>query len=182
VKNREYTHPALDEFAKLAATFCSVIENTASEPAGDRLNSLHVLLPRIYAAALELEATSVLFDDDDSVNEEAPSTDSSRGESPMPAALDDLADYLGARRYYREIFDPYSEPSEAEVVGDLIDDFGDIYRELSGGLSEWQAGTRGEALWEWRFGFEGHWGEHATSALRALFALCAWRDEDWPAG
>jgi len=159
VKNREYTHPALDEFAAVAATFCNIIENTESVPASERLKALHTLLPRIYLAALDLETTSVLFDEDASDAEEE--SGSSQGRVETPAALNDLADYLGSRRFYREIFDPYSEPSDGEVVGDLIDDFTDIYRDVRGGLVEW---------------------EHATSALRALFALSAWRDEEWPAG
>jgi hypothetical protein len=32
------------------------------------------------------------------------------------------------------------------------------------------------------FNFQIHWAEHATSALRAIFALSAWRDVPWPTG
>lgn len=97
-----------------------------------------------------------------------------------PEALSALADHLGPRRFYREVFDPYSEPSESEVTGDLIDDFFDIHHDLSSGLAEWRRGNPVGALWEWRFGFETHWGEHITSAMRALFALSAWHEIGWP--
>jgi hypothetical protein len=155
-------------------------ENADSQPPNQRLKSLHLLLPRLYAAALALEDTSVLFDEDgpQSEGQRSPARDPSI--TAMPAGLAELADYLGPRRFYREIFDPYADPTVDEVGGDLIDDFADIHGDLARGLAEWQAGSRGEALWEWRFNFEVHWGEHATSALRALYALSRWRDEDWP--
>ena len=82
----------------------------------------------------------------------------------------------------REIFDPYAEPTDGEVRGDIIDDLGDIYRDLQRGLVHWGSGASGAALWEWRFNFQVHWAEHATSALRAIFALSAWRDVPWPSG
>jgi hypothetical protein len=28
-----------------------------------------------------------------------------------------------------------------------------------------------DIIWEWEFGFETHWGEHATNAIRALYWL-----------
>jgi hypothetical protein len=86
------------------------------------------------------------------------------------------------RRFYREVFDPWAEPTVGEVTGDIIDDLGDIYRDLRRGLVHWQDGNLADALWEWRFNFQIHWGEHATSALRALFVLSAWHDVPWPAG
>ena len=55
-----------------------------------------------------------------------------------------------------------------------------MYRDLRAGLLKWERGEAGEALWEWRFGFENHWGKHATGALRALWARAAWHDENWP--
>jgi hypothetical protein len=31
---------------------------------------------------------------------------------------------------------------------------------------------REAAIWEWRFHFEWHWGDHAIDALRALHRAC----------
>ena len=96
--------------------------------------------------------------------------------------FDGLAEHLGLRRFYREVFDPYADPSDPEVMGDLIDDVEDIHHDLLKGLVAFRAGNFDEALWSWRLSFRSHWGEHATSALRALFALSAWRDVPWPVG
>ena len=96
--------------------------------------------------------------------------------------MTELANLLGLRRFYREVFDPYAEPTDGEVTGDIIDDLNDIYRDLRRGLAYWRDGQTGNALREWRFDFQIHWGKHATSALRAVFALSAWRDVPWPTG
>jgi len=53
-------------------------------------------------------------------------------------------------------------------VGDLADDLADIYRDVSEGLSLWDAGHLREALWTWVFSFETHWGQHLVDAQRVL--------------
>jgi hypothetical protein len=48
------------------------------------------------------------------------------------------------------------------------DDLADIYRDLKHGLRLFEIGTpngRSEAIWEWRFGYENHWGTHLMRAL-----------------
>jgi hypothetical protein len=85
--------------------------------------------------------------------------------------------YLAARKiplgYYSEIFDPLSVPLQEGVVGDLADDFADIYREVVEGLRLYDAGYHEQAHWQWVFGFSSHWGEHATSAIRVLHTFMA---------
>ena len=71
---------------------------------------------------------------------------------------------------YSEIFNPLQVPPEEPVVGHLGDDLGDIYGDVLEGLRLFQSGKREEAIWEWGFGFQHHWGEHATCAIRALHA------------
>ncbi|MDQ0427430.1 hypothetical protein QOZ98_000255 [Planomicrobium stackebrandtii] len=46
-----------------------------------------------------------------------------------------------------------------------------IYRDIKKGLILYEQGHSMEAIWEWKFGFEVHWGEHATSAIRALHSF-----------
>ncbi|MEM6483663.1 MAG: DUF5063 domain-containing protein [Pseudomonadota bacterium] len=70
--------------------------------------------------------------------------------------------------YYGEVFDSTVLPPEEPVIGDLRDDFSDIYRDVATGLRLFELGRRAEARWEWSFNFSIHWGEHGTSAIRAL--------------
>jgi hypothetical protein len=79
-------------------------------------------------------------------------------------------------RYYAEIFNNLVIPAEDSVVGDLVDDLGDIYSDVSPGLDLFDSGRIKEAENHWRFWFAHHWGEHATSALRALWSYLAGRE------
>jgi Domain of unknown function (DUF5063) len=81
---------------------------------------------------------------------------------------------------YREVFDPYDESIDKVVTGSLADDLSDIYVDLRQGEDFWSHGLFDEAVWQWRFGFESHWGEHATSALRAIRTLSASHDLRFP--
>jgi Domain of unknown function (DUF5063) len=182
MRAQHFSHPALTDFATIAAAFCETVENIASRTPGAQLDQIHQLLPRAYSGALQLPDTSLLFDD--SAGSSEPEAESEPGtvvNTPLPG-LAQLADFLGLRRFYREIFDPYADPTDGEVTGDIIDDLSDIHRDLQRGLVHWRDGRPGDALWDWRFNFQIHWGEHATSALRAIFALSAWRDVPWPTG
>jgi hypothetical protein len=71
---------------------------------------------------------------------------------------------------YHEVYDPYEEGNL--VCGALSDDFGDIARDLDKGMRFWDSGHPKRAVWEWRFHFESHWGDHAVDALRALHRAC----------
>lgn len=70
---------------------------------------------------------------------------------------------------YTEIFDPYHD--ETPINGCLDDDIIGIYSDIKKGLVLYEQGHDTEAIWEWRFGLEVHWGEHATSAIRALHSI-----------
>jgi len=56
----------------------------------------------------------------------------------------------------------------------LWDDLADIYRDLRDGLGIFELGTddaKKEAAWQWRFGYESHWGEHLFSALLTVHEI-----------
>ena len=73
-------------------------------------------------------------------------------------------------QYYREVFDALDLESAEEVcVGDLYDDLADIYHDLSEGLFVYHHVSPAEAKRYWSQSFGYHWGEHATSALRAFY-------------
>jgi len=79
-------------------------------------------------------------------------------------------------QYYSEIFSPLVLAPEAPVVGDLADDLADIYRDVATGLHLLDTGRVDDALWQWGFNFQIHWGQHASSAIRALHCYLAQED------
>jgi hypothetical protein len=72
---------------------------------------------------------------------------------------------------YREIADPFAGPTQECVAGSLLDDLQTIYSDLKQSLTFYDAGYVRAASRDWRFNFTFHWGEHATSAVRALYWL-----------
>lgn len=78
-------------------------------------------------------------------------------------------------QHYSEIYSPLV-PQDEPVVGDLADDLVDIYKHLAHGLQLHDAGLVDDALWEWGFNFQVGWGEHASSAIRALHCYLAQED------
>lgn len=70
---------------------------------------------------------------------------------------------------YWEIFDPFIQ--DEPVCGNLIDDLSDIYHDLQIGMMQYDQGRTQNAVWEWKFTFDSHWGNHAIDALRALNTL-----------
>jgi hypothetical protein len=70
--------------------------------------------------------------------------------------------------HYGEVFDPLKVPPEEPVIGSVVDDVADIYRDVVTGLRYYRSNRRHDALWEWTFTFRHHWGQHATGAIRAL--------------
>lgn len=108
-------------------------------------------------------------------------------ERVSPGASDDppeLVERLGIVRnraaaiplqHYSEIFSPLVMTDEP-VVGDLADDLVAIYRHVSRGLNLVDAGCIDDAIWEWAFNFQLHWGEHASSAIRALHCYLSRED------
>jgi len=80
-----------------------------------------------------------------------------------------------ALQHYSEIFSPHL-PQDEPVVGDLADDLVEIYRDVATGLHLHRIGRIDDALWEWGFNFQVHWGEHASSAIRALHCYLSRED------
>jgi hypothetical protein len=75
--------------------------------------------------------------------------------------------------FYGETFDSQKVPPEDSGVGSLADDIADIYRDVVSGLREHQTNRHARAVWNWTFGFQHHWGRHATGAIRALHGWLA---------
>jgi hypothetical protein len=79
-------------------------------------------------------------------------------------------------QYYSEVFNNLIVPPEEPVIGDIVDDLVDIYGDIAPGLELFDSGKLAEARDHWQFWLASHWGEHATSALRALWSYLAKRE------
>ncbi|QKX52854.1 DUF5063 domain-containing protein (plasmid) [Planococcus glaciei] len=138
-------------FVTTATTYCDFIDSHISFEEKENLSKLLKSLSQLYAKALELPEVEP---------KEEHSIDL---KFPLPKV--EFKSY----NVYLEIFNPYCDTTP--VKGCLEDDITDIYSEIKKGLILYEHGHELEAVWHWKFGLKMHWGEHATSAIRALQSI-----------
>jgi hypothetical protein len=157
----------LDAFVAEARRFC----HWASGDDGSSASAREALrrTAHLYSAALELPRPDT----------EGLASDGADVEVP-PKSLQQVAKRAAELpiNFYGETIDPLMVPPGETGLGSTVDDVGDIYLEIARGLMLYDLGRAVEALWEWRFGFQTHWGKHATGLLRALHYYLAQNDPD----
>jgi len=67
--------------------------------------------------------------------------------------------------------DPTEGLTQEVTQGDAIDDLADIARDLSGVISLIESGAANDAIWEFRFGYQTHWGMHLHRLRRYLHSV-----------
>ena len=150
-----------DRFAELAQRYVQLIDSHERQDLQAFVVLVHPLLVDLYRAALVLPAV-------EPTEEDLPDRP---GLDQWGRIFQSLGAKFGSRNQYSEMFDPYDAPGTEPVHPAISDDLADIYVDLKQGLNRWKEGTKDDAVWQWRFLFESHWGRHATDALRALHAL-----------
>jgi hypothetical protein len=154
----------LEDFAAAAREFSAWCLSTPSEATLEARVAIRQLA-RLYSLALALERSEdVNFD----LNGQPSSDAVWRQVYERAAAL--------PFNYYSLVEDPLVVPTEAVNVGDLADDIADIHRDLTEGLSLYDAGHSAEAAYTFRFTYQVHWGAHAAEAISALHS---WLARDW---
>lgn len=131
---------AVEHFVAAVRRFVEVIEG------GAELSALQRVLAELQMRALDL-----------------PDWDSDGGDGealPLPGPLPDLL--------YWDVFEPCVDVPEEPVANSLVGDVSDIWRDVTEGLSLYDAGDRGGACSHWKLMHRVHWGEHLVGALRAL--------------
>jgi hypothetical protein len=150
-----------ERLVDLAETYCRLIDRRGRLSTEEFLNSVQQLLPDLYATAIALRKGK-------RSNAEYPES-----EDPDQPIWVDLRERFGPWDVHWDVFHPYQVDPTDPMAGSLADDLSGIYRDLQRGLAIWSLGTpkaRRDAIWEWRFTFEIHWGRHVLVALRALHA------------
>ena len=142
----------IQEFYDLADTYCCFLsENEITDASA---SCLMELLMKLYISAVNLP-------------EAEPETveHSTAGDTDLPSVR--ISDQIP--QFYWEVFDPFAK--DEPVCGDLADDLSDIAADLKIGMEEYEAGRIGNAVNEWKFGLNDHWGSHIVDALRALHTI-----------
>jgi hypothetical protein len=160
---------ALRGFADAALEYCRWVKAAPSEPRAEMLQAQRLLTALLHHV-LQLPASD--WQNLKPASDEAGTISGATEEhlkerhSLYSAATERFAD-LPVNVYWL-IFDPLDEADLQPVAGTLGDDLADIYCDLVEGLEHFRVGDLDEALWEWRFGYDTHWGNHLFEALRVI--------------
>ena len=158
----------IDAFAAEARRFREWVLREI-EPTSRGARGALVRITRLYLAALSLPAAW---------SDELENQPDARGLADEEVRRATAACARLPLDYYGVVSDPLPTPPENPGIGSLVDDIADIYRDVVGGLVEYEDGRRARAVWEWRFNFDHHWGEHAVNAIRVLHCWLVQHEPD----
>ena len=145
----------IQNFVDVARRYCVWAEGPPAEPDED-MHTAQRLLADLHAAVLALPDH---FPDVETPDDALTATDWRK--------ISGRFQHLPVLGYW-DLFNPLEE--EGPVFNTLWDDFSDIWRDLKEALIVYDRGEVDEAVWQWRFNFDIHWGHHLTGAQRAIHA------------
>lgn len=155
------------DFLNAARQFVSLLENSYVNQEIFYKDS-HKALSELYRRALSLETIELIYSEPDSKFKEI-------NKDELRKINENLIFSLGKDCFYWKVFNPTYDKDKEPIKGWLVDDFIDIYADLKEELTKIdQIGTNEsieDALWQLKFGFNHHWGNHCIDAMRALHYL-----------
>ena len=154
---------ALD-FINVVSQFCLLLESNKDNNGLQLLQNAYVLLCQLCLYGMKLPEIKRLTEYE---THRKPNT-------RWKEMFDSLNQRLEEFGYYHEISDPFDLEDHELILGSLSNDLSEIYQDIAPGLHVWEKANTSEKLciiWEWKWGYENHWGDHATTALRALHSL-----------
>ena len=131
------------DFLRSAREFCSFVEST-DKADKEFLKQLQSLLLVLYYHAIPLSWTRL------DQSEEFPGKLSKEEQKTI---LKKISDKIVEGRFYWDVFDPTNDKDTEPVCGDLVDDLGDIYKDVKEGLLNFDLGTsasKEQAVWSWK--------------------------------
>lgn len=154
---------SVQQFVQSAEVFCSLLEGSNSLTTAQFLVKLADSLATLYKMGLnlpEVEPQSSEPDDLEAIRQSIKTIHWGDDWARFRRNLD------GYKRYYEQN-DPSGEFMVMFLDNDLLEIWEDVKRELLVFHNGSDAYDR-EAVWQWRFGLQNHWGRHLVDALRGV--------------
>lgn len=148
------------DFYAYAVGFCVFIETCKNNT--DYIDEVKIRLLRLYELGTNLPWVDLQSNVD---------YDNKLGDVEFKKVVDTIANKIGERRFYWHIFDPTDKNDKEPVCGDLVDDIGDIYKDIKYSILIFnlnQPECKENAVWQFKFDFESHWADHCINALNAI--------------
>ena len=154
---------AFDTFAARAREFCEYLDQAESPDSWAFVARVQILLPKVYAAAIELPYP-------ESWPDRMEPTDLSPGPAECATLLQRLTKVLPREHYWTTLDPLRPENAEIEVISaNLSEDLADVYHDLMRGIRMLDREyPRERAQFLWKNSFMSDWGEKLVEALRIL--------------
>lgn len=156
--------PRVLAFRDDAAAYCAFIDQFRAGAVSEPYTRLLQLL-----SALAASGVAIPFDSPD--NE--PNLEAGLTAEAWSEVARDVGDACAS--VSRALAEHHAGDEEAVTRAVMLwDDLGDIYRDLRKGLDLFAHGTPdciAQAIWEWRFGYESHWGPHLVRVLQTVHEI-----------
>lgn len=160
----------VESFASTVFEYLDLIQNHSRYSLIDFLELVNPLLATLYTKTFELPK------EDDEVDNEIQEEFDTANSIGLSSFYTNLKDYFGAYDDFKCFYNPYEDPKPVTAL--LSECLNDIYRDLSGGMKLYNSQRYEDAVWEWKFSFQIHWGTHLTEALHAIHSLIINMDVD----
>ena len=150
------------EFVTVAAEYCGFIERARGAERQTFVDTALKILPLLY-----LKAT--LIPECEQIGEEDLEVFVTEDDYEMVRRA--VADVLGAKDDYLEVFHPDMAYSDTPIKKCISEDLADIYQDVKNFVVQFQTGineTMHDAIIECNEHFRQYWGQTLTNTLRAL--------------
>lgn len=150
------------EFITVANEYCGFLELQNDFTAEDFIDKLTKLLPLLYLKVSLLPRFNARM-------EEMPEKFVS--EYDYSHLINNLAEKLGERNDYLEVFHEEMQFSDTPIVASIAENLADIYQDLKDTLNNFELAAEdvmNDTMVVCQTNFETYWGQALTNALRAL--------------
>lgn len=150
------------EFLNEVTSFCNFMQRDEIIDTRTFLRLIQAYLQKLYLYGQQLQVVDLKYNED---------FDDLLSDTEFKTVLLSTSNKLGGKTLYWIVFDPTNESHTEPVCGDLIDDLGDIYKDLKNALLLFNKQRPAEienAIWSFKSTFFIHWSDHCINAIYAL--------------
>lgn len=156
------TSQPIKDFVSTARAYCTFIETDQGHDPRQFLRTIQKDLLTLYRMGLDLPAIT-------------PAREVATELADQKMLMDRVRRLLTDRvpfMYYWNATNTLQVNDPATIAtGDLVNDLAGIYQDLKRGLILFDThdqSTKEDAIWQFRFGYEQHWGNHCMDALHII--------------
>lgn len=165
--SEELKSQEITEFIQSCEDYCTVIENYNKYSIKDFLYNVQKCLVNYYSKGFDFPDCCG-SDGDIKISDQY----SQKEVSKFFKMSNELLEFLGEHNVYWSNFSPYPIDDDKETYDhSLANDLAEIYEDIKGNFDGFTKGNifdKQEMLWQFKFDWQGHTGDHWTFAVRAI--------------